>query len=228
MADLHARGKSRRYIGDLRVKLARAADAFSGQAIADITTDDIDSWLRSMAGISGRSRNNYRAALATLFSFARSKGYLPRGQQTEAQFATRYQDKGSPIGIYTPAELRVLLTNIEKRFVPFVAIGAFAGLRSAEICRLDWSDIRWEHNDIELERHQAKTGNRRLAPLLDVLRAWLTPFRKESGPVLGVRENLRSPEGFARRLTPSSMPTESRSGSSATDCDILSSATERR
>jgi integrase len=50
-------------------------------------------------------------------------------------------DRGGEIGIYTPAELSVMLTGIEAKFVPFVALGAFAGLRTAEIHRLEWQDI---------------------------------------------------------------------------------------
>jgi hypothetical protein len=49
------------------------------------------------------------------------------------EFSTRYEDKGGEIGVYSPAQLDILLTRIERRFVPFVAIAGFAGLRSAEI-----------------------------------------------------------------------------------------------
>ena len=157
MEDLRERKKSRRYTKDMHVRLTRAARAFTGQ-VADITTDDIDLWLKSLKGTSGRTKNNYRSALGTLFSFARKKGHLPRGRQTEVEFSARYEDKGGEIGVYSPAELDILLTNIERKFVPFVAIGAFAGLRTAEICRLTWDDVRWQHGDIELKKGQGKDG----------------------------------------------------------------------
>ena len=133
---------------------------------------------------SGRTKNNYRKSIATLLSFARTKGFLPRGQKTEAEFSTRFDDKGSAIGVYSAAELAILLTHIANKFIPFVSIAAFAGLRSSEIVRLEWQDIRWEHGDIQLARHQAKTASRPLSPLLPGLREWLTPFRRESGPAL--------------------------------------------
>ena len=190
MEDLRERKKSRRYVYDMQAKLTRATRAFTGQ-VANVTTDDVDLWLKGLKGTSALTKNNYRKALAVLFSFARKKGHLPRGRQTEVEFSSRYEDKGGEIGVYSPAELDVLLTNIEKRFVPFVAIGAFAGLRSAEIARLTWDDIRWNHGDIELKKGKAKTANRRLAPLLPPLRAWLEPFRRKSGPVLqGIRDDF--------------------------------------
>jgi integrase len=200
MEDLRERKKSRRYTLDMQARLARAASAFTGQ-VANITTDDIDSWLKSLQGTSGRTRNNYRQALATLFSFARSKGHLSRGRQTEVEFSARYNDKGGEIGVYSPAELDTLLTNIERRFVPFVAIGAFAGLRSAEIVRLTWDDVRWQHGDIELKKGKAKTASRRLAPLLPCLRAWLEPFRKKSGPVLeGIHDEFDLARQFRKAV----------------------------
>ena len=119
--------KSKRYVIDLETKLKKAARAFSGQ-IREIRADDIDAWLSGMTEASGRTKNNYRMALLTLFSYARDKRHLPRGERTEAEFSTRYDDKGGNIGIYTPEEFRVLLTNIDERFLPFVALGGFAGL----------------------------------------------------------------------------------------------------
>ena len=68
--------------------------------------------------------------------------------------------------------------------IPFVAIGALAGLRSAEIVRLEWQEVRFDQDVIELKAAKAKTASRRLAPILPALRAWLSPIRKGSGKVL--------------------------------------------
>lgn len=200
MEHIRERKKSRRYTLDMQARLARASSAFTGR-IANIKSDDVDEWLKSMKGVSGRTKNNYRAALGTLFAFARDKGHLPRDSKTEVEFSARYDDKGGEIGVYTPEQLSVLLTNIDRRFVPFVAIAAFAGLRSAEICRLTWDDVRWHHGDIELKKAKAKTASRRLAPLLPCLRAWLEPFKKHSGPVLeGVQDEFALATQFKKAV----------------------------
>ena len=88
----------------MQARLARAAQAFTDR-IANIKSDDVDDWLKSMKGVSGRTKNNYRAALGTLFAFARDKGYLPRKQKSEVEFSVRYDDKGSEIGVYSPEQL---------------------------------------------------------------------------------------------------------------------------
>jgi integrase len=180
--------KSVRYVQDMDAKLKKAAGVFRGQ-IREIRTDDIDTWIRGMKQAGGRTKNNYRMALVTLFSFARKKKHLPRGEKSEAEFSTRFDDKGGAIGIYSPEQLKVLLTNIDARFVPFVALGGLAGLRSAEIVRLEWKDIWFDQGVIEVGKDKAKTATRRLPPILPALEAWLKPHAKSSGKVLpGIRD----------------------------------------
>ena len=188
--------KSNRYVIDLDTKLKKAARAFSGQ-IRDIRADDIDAWLSGMTEASGRTKNNYRMALLTLFCYARDKKHLPRGEKTEAEFSTRYDDKGGNIGIYTPEQFRILLTNIDERFLPFIALGGFAGLRSIEILRLDWQDIWFDKGVIEVGKDKAKTATRRLPPILPALEAWLKPHAKSSGRVI---PNVRDEFHFTRRF----------------------------
>jgi integrase len=175
--------KSRRYKLDMQARLHSAAKNFTGN-IADIKTADIDTWLAGMAELSGRTKNNYRNAIRTLFRFGRDKNYLPRDMKTEVEFSSRYTPAKTEIGIYTNEQLEILLTRICPRMLPVVALGAFAGLRAAEISRLEWKHIRFEKNVIVVPVTIAKTSNRRLAPILPALAAWLKPFRKDSGKVL--------------------------------------------
>jgi integrase len=69
-----------------------------------------------------------------------------------------------------------------------MAIGAFAGIRSAEIHRLDWEDIKWDRGHIEIAGKKAKTAARRLVPLSDNLKAWLTPWRGETGKIISITD----------------------------------------
>ncbi len=187
--------KSKRYVEDLTSKLKRAAKAFTGE-IRDIRAVDIDKWLDGMSDAGDRTKNNYRMALVTLFSYARDKNYLPRGEQTEAEFVTRHDGKkGGVIGIYTPQEFATLLRFVDERFLPFVALGGFAGLRSVEILRLEWKDIWFEKGYVEVGRDKSKTATRRLAPICPALEEWLKPHAKKEGPVL---PNIRNEVHFTR------------------------------
>lgn len=192
--------KSRRYRLDMQARLNKAKETFSCN-VADIQAKDINVWLKDMKHTSGRTKNNYRSSLATLLSYAREEGYLPRGVQTEAEFSKRYDGKGGEIGIYTPEKLRTLLFQIEPRLAPFVAIGALAGLRTAEIVRLEWPEVRFGQNVIEIKASKSKTASRRLAPILPVLAEWLAPMRKESGRVLvGVHDEFAIATQFKKAV----------------------------
>jgi integrase len=57
-----------------------------------------------------------------------------------------------------------------------IAIGGLAGLRSAEICRLKWQDIR--NNEIVVLADNAKTGSRRIVPIVPALASWLAKVEK--------------------------------------------------
>jgi integrase len=187
--------KSKRYVEDLTSKLKRAAKAFTSE-IRDIRAVDIDKWIDGMDDAGDRTKNNYRMAMVTLFSYARDKNYLPRGEQTEAEFVTRYDDKKTgKIGIYTPHEFATLLHYVDERFLPFVALGGFAGLRSIEILRLEWKDIWFEKGYVEVGRDKSKTATRRLAPICPALEQWLKPYAKKDGPVL---PDIRNEVHFGR------------------------------
>jgi len=57
----------------------------------------------------------------------------------------------------------------------------FAGLRSAEIERLDWKDIDLKQGHIVVGADAAKTASRRIVPIAENLAAWLTSYAKHTG-----------------------------------------------
>ena len=64
-----------------------------------------------------------------------------------------------------------------------MAIAAFTGLRSEEILRLDWSDLRRRSNFVEVGAHKAKTATRRLVPIPPNLAQWLAMAGPQDGSV---------------------------------------------
>jgi len=180
------------YVKDLNGRLGRFAQAFKGE-ISLVTSSEIEDFLRGLKDqgkdasrkgkpLSGKSRNNYRRAIATLFYFAESRGYAPRGlAPIEAVSVAKEEDYD--IEIFTPSEMMAVLEHAEPALIPFLAIGAFAGLRHAEIQRLDWAEVRLEDGFIEVKASKAKTASRRLVPIQDNLKAWLTPHKQAQGSV---------------------------------------------
>jgi integrase len=92
--------------------------------------------------------------------------------------------KDEEVEIFTPEEMTLLLALAPANLVPFLSIGAFAGLRSAEIERLDWSKVDVDGGYITVDASIAKTNSRRLVPITPNLKAWLQDYKKPHGKVL--------------------------------------------
>ncbi|HVM61350.1 MAG TPA: tyrosine-type recombinase/integrase [Verrucomicrobiae bacterium] len=174
-------GVSAAYLKDLNTRLPHIAAAFSGP-MGQVTQGQLENWLRSLPG-SLRSRNNYRGLVVTLWRFARQRGYLLRDRATEADMLPRAKDNGTEIEIFRPADLARLIAKADGNLVPFLAIGAFTGLRHAELLRLEWEDVRFDQGFVEVKAKKAKTAQRRLVPIQPNLEAWLAPYRAQTGPV---------------------------------------------
>ena len=175
-------GVSQRHLEDRRARLNRFARAFPGR-IPTITANEIESWLKGL-NVGSRSKNNYRGALQQLFRFAQSRRYLSRNEPLAIHDVPELRVKGGKIEIYTPEELQTLLTHAPSELLPFFVLGAFAGLRTLEIMRLEWHDIRFEQGVIEVAAAKAKTASRRLVPILPPLIAWLKPRKQTAGQIM--------------------------------------------
>jgi integrase len=174
-----ADGASRRYLGDLRSRLNQFAAAFNGQTVATISEKQIDGWLRALP-VAATTRNNFRRVLIVAFSFARKEGYCAGNPAKETAKAKEVE---TAVGILTVDQLSSLLENAPASLLPFVAIGAFAGLRRAEIERLDWSEVDLASGLIEVVAKKAKSARRRFVKIRPNLDAWIRPHAKQSGPV---------------------------------------------
>jgi integrase len=191
-----ADGLSRRYIESVRSHLVRFATAFQTD-INLITAPQIDAWLREQE-IGPRARNNFRGSIITLFHFARKHGHLPKGQPTEADDIAKAKDFGAQIGILRPAELALILRQAPERIRLFLALGAFTGMRSSEILRLDWKDVNFERSFITISPEKAKTATRRLVPTQPNLMRWLAPYRKHTGAVFKTPRDAGRAIAFAK------------------------------
>jgi len=176
-----ADGMRKRYLGDLRVRLGRFEKDFGARSIATITGPEADSWLRGLPDIGAVTRNSFRRRLHTLFSFALFNGWIAENPIAKIR---KLKETDAEPGILTPRQFAALLGVASFETLPFWALGGFAGLRSAELRRLDWDDISFEQKFVAVPANKSKTGrSRRLIPLRPNLEAWLKPYKARSGPI---------------------------------------------
>lgn len=77
-----------------------------------------------------------------------------------------------------------MLHAMPEYLLPAIAIQAFAGIRTAEVFRLEWQDIDLERAHITVAAEKAKTASRRLVPILPALSAWLGGIEDREGRIL--------------------------------------------
>ena len=190
-------GASTKYLGQLRTTLNRFAAKFPGP-ILEVTGPDVDAWLRSL-DIVATTRNSMLRCIKVLFSFAKAQNYLPDEKTTAVESIPQVRVKLDDVTIFTPEEMAKLLHHAPPHIVPILAIGAFAGIRMAELNRLDWKAVDLERRIIEIRAGQAKTASRRVIPISDNLAAWLTPLEKK-GKIVRTQELQTHVPALARAL----------------------------
>jgi integrase len=134
----------------------------------------------SVQSASPQSRNNYRRVLSSLFSYGVMRRFCPLNPIILTDIA-KVTDK--PVEVFTPQQIQRLLQSAEADILPALSMGAFAGLRHAEISRLDWKEIKLDRGFIEVTALTSKTASRRLVTIQPNLKAWLKPLARTQGPV---------------------------------------------
>lgn len=174
-----ADGASERYLSDLKSRLGQFATAFDGKKVAEVTSTDVDDWLRSL-NVAATTRNNFRRVLMVAFNYAKSRGYCANNPVIVTAKAKEVE---STVGVLTVAQTEGLLKASPKSLIPYVAIGAFAGLRRAELEKLDWSDVDLDDGEIKVAAENAKSARHRHVKIRENLAECLRPLAQKSGPV---------------------------------------------
>ena len=158
------------YLRDISYRVGKFAKAFNLE-VRQLTPQDVVEWLSNLK-LSPRSFNNFRLTLQTFFKFCQSRRWLSKEVELLAEVERRSGVK-KEIEIFTSAELADILSVAPARLATCIAIQAFAGIRTAELFRLTWSDVERRKGHIEISADKAKTASRRLIPITKNLEAWL-------------------------------------------------------
>ena len=189
------------HLDDLRLRLGRFVAAFGNRPIKGIVASEIESWLHHLA-LSPQSINNYRAIVHAFFEYALKRELVEKNPVTSVD-KVKLVDKAPEI--FTPEQLANLLAAAGPSLLPALALQAFAGLRTAEVLRLEWSDVDLVRGFVTVAAHKSKTARRRLIPIAQNLAEWLRPYAQMSGPVYSTKtrnyhadiEALRSSIGLS-------------------------------
>lgn len=191
VAAKEAEGISPHYRKDLRFMLERGlAKAFHCN-LAAVAADDLRAYLNGKA-CGSVAKNNQRRVIVALFNFAKSAGWLPANQATAADALGTYKVKEKDVSIYTPAEMGKLLEHADEKFLPWVALIAFGGVRHEELHKgLPWEAIDFAKGTLIVPAAIAKTGRKRKMDMPGNLREWLAPYADRHGPIFATDPDAR-------------------------------------
>ncbi len=191
---------SPKYHYNRSIMLRRFAGTFPKTAVCELTKGHLDTFVTTLgksagksrnhrAATSAKSRNHHRAAIRQFLGWAVRKDYLPvTNRLGEADGMRLENGDAAEIQFYTPAEFKALLDAAEGPLRAMIAIGGLAGLRTQELLRLTWEDVRRVENHIEVTSGKAKTRQRRLVEIVPALAQWLSPYAEFTGRIWTLHE----------------------------------------
>ncbi|MBE2179914.1 MAG: hypothetical protein IAE97_05540 [Chthoniobacterales bacterium] len=184
--------KSDAYKRDLKGILDALKTALPTATTASVATAEINDFLAALHPVTA---NNRRRVLAVFFNWCVMQGL--RTDNPAESAAVAKVTHGTP-GILTPEELAAMLEAAEDCILPAIVLGAFAGLRQAEIARCDWRNVDLAEAVVTLDAGTTKTNSRRAVRLPAAAVAWLAGVAKKSGPVFVAGPEARAAWDLAR------------------------------
>ena len=191
------------YRRTLETELERFCESFGDKTIvAQISNIEIEDWLNNLKTrvyvdsptetlkgkprkvyvetdtlMSITSRKGYRTTLYTFFRFCKMRDWV---EENPMEKIASIRAKLRTPEIFKVDEIAYILSKTEPMsdLRVYIAIGAFAGLRSAEILRLTWDKIKLADREIVMNSEMTKTGSRRVVKITENLAKWLSPYEE--------------------------------------------------
>ena len=169
-----------RTIKGKRLRLRSFLETHGETDAASITGQDVTDWLL-WTGATDRNLLNFKTEVQSLFNFIEKRNGTFKN--TVARFPQRKRKEVPAAEILKPKQAAKLLRELElidPTCALVVAIGCFAGLRTAEIVGghgLLWSNIDFDNSEIRVPASQTKIRKARSVKITDNLMAWLQRYR---------------------------------------------------
>jgi len=183
-------------IGDYRAKLTPFARDMNGKPLCHITVAIVEDWLRKGKYTPG-TRAAYLRALGAFFQWAKKRKHMSENPARAIDKPREDRKAVTYLPVKDAEKLLRVASESHPAIVPYLAIGMFAGLRPSEIHGhktehgpLDWRKIDLARKIITVDAKQTKTRDGRQVEMSDNLIKWLTPYRRDHGPIHYTRSAL--------------------------------------
>lgn len=178
---------------DFESRAKRIEAHFGTRQLSQMTAQELTTWLLSL-GLSARSRKNYLAVAGEIFRHAVSKKYLTENPLSELTKVEKKavigadRDGAEPSILSVPQAGKLIRTAAEHpelRMLAPVTLALFCGIRTEELKRMDWGEIRLEESEPFVVIPKAKAKKRRIRHVAISPNAaeWLSLCRARAGSV---------------------------------------------
>lgn len=182
---LRKQKKRQKTIDSLEYRLGKFSEVFGEKQLANVTADEFEKWITAL-DLAVQTKAGIITAISELYKYGIKKKWV-EFNITELILrpdpSTESDEK--EIEIFSVDDAAKVLSNASKyRLLPYVAIGLFAGLRSNELARLDWTNVKFSERAIIVSGQAAKKRSRRVVEINDTLALWLADFTNAKGPIV--------------------------------------------
>ena len=196
-----AKDCSERYLRSLRVSLLSFARGRKNLPAGRVTVVDVEHWL-SAREWAPRTKRGYLADVRTCYNWGLRRNLVSHNPAAVVELPA---ETGRAPGILTPDQAKTVLEfarGYNLNICRALAIQFFAGLRTAEVERLEEAEIRPDIGVIEVTAAKAKCRKRRAVAIQPNLRAWLAlggalPLHDRSNLWRWFRSRLAKAHGIA-------------------------------
>ena len=159
----------KRSLDELRVMIGKIDQKLGALQIHQVTSASLEELIPSTA--SPRTRNKYVVKFAQFFNWAIKRGYI---QSNPADGISKARvDAVENIALSMAQVKAVLKASYGTPIQSLVALQLFAGLRSEEAWRLDWSQVDLDDKALYVKPDGAKKRSARTVELHDEVLPWL-------------------------------------------------------
>lgn len=163
-----------------------------GRPVCDVEKSDLEKYVRRQLTtpkkngkpLSPRSVQGAMETLRAFFNYGIEKGHMDKNPTK----GVKLPDYKAPVGICLPDELEKLLDHAGHYLQCHIMFGAFGGLRSSEIARMKWEDVRLDEGQFYIEGTKNSYAERWVKltpPLMDFCKQLLESDNPPKGLVTG-------------------------------------------
>ena len=195
---------------DFRHRAEKFAEGFDGRIAAEVSAAEIKKWVDTLHnGV--RSNKNYLAVIGEVFKFATQKKYVAFSPLDDLTDTDRKElcgggDDGIEPSVLTPDEaerlLKAALDNPDLGLLGAIVLALFCGLRTQEIQRLEWSQVRFSESQpvVTIGAKIAKKRRIRHVEISANAVQWLSIVPECTGTVTQCRDRNEYQKRFRKLL----------------------------